>query len=169
LSHVQLDIAADSAGIIIARESWDSVWPEVSELAAEHFAEVDGGIEPKRPLKIDSARMRSLSLMGILQIITARKAGKLMGYCTWQIMPDIESEGLLIAQQGAWFVSKAAHSQRIGYRLFERSIAELRLLGVQLIFPHHRLQGRGTKLGKFFAHFGAKEIQHTYSLWIGDL
>lgn len=155
-------------GVQLNEEPWDSFWPEADALAREHFAEVDGGVELHRPYKPDAARMRALSLMGLMRIYTARLDGKLVGYLTWMIMPDIESEGLVIAKQGAWFVTSKIKSQNIGYRLFERSIAELRLLGVQLMFPHHRLQGRGNGLGKFFRSFGAKEIQHEYSLWIGD-
>lgn len=167
MSYVQLNPA--TSGTIIACEPWDSIWPEVGRLAEEHFDEVDGGVEPRRKLKLDVPRLRAMSLMGCLLIVTARRDGRLVGYYTWQIMPDVESEGLLIAQQGAWFVTRAAGSVNLGYRMFERSIAELKLMNVKMIFPHHRLQGRGTRLGRFFEMFGAKPIQHTYSLWIGDI
>jgi hypothetical protein len=39
---------------------------------------------------------------------------------------------------------------------------------VQCIFPHHRTQGRGARIGRFFMRRGAKHIQQTYSLWIGN-
>src|SRR5258705_11432489 len=99
MSNLQLG-AANAGETLIALEPWDSVWPEVSALVAEHHAEVDEGVEPRRPLAIDVPRMRAMSMMGVLMIVTARKGGKLVGYLTWQVMPDLESEGLLIAQQG---------------------------------------------------------------------
>lgn len=163
-----VSLVAPSATVIIAAESWDEFWPEAEALAREHWDEVEDGVEARRPFAPDAAKMRALNIMGVLQVYSARRAGVLVGYATWQIMPDIESAGLLIAQQGAWFVSPSAKSQTIGYRLFEFSLVSLRLLGVKMLFPHHRTQGRGKDLGKFFARWGAKHTQNTYSLWIGE-
>lgn len=81
---------------------------------------------------------------------------------------DCESAGLVIAQQGAWFVSTGAGFTKVGLRLMQRSIHDLRQLGVRCCFPHHRMQGRGAGLGKFFGRLGAKPMQTTYVLWIGD-
>lgn len=153
-------------GLTVEEESWDSAWPEAERLAAKHFEEVDGGVESRRVFAPDVAKMRALNAMGVLRIFTARRDGKLVGYFTWQIMPDLESQDLLIAQQGAWYAEFG--ESRVGFRLFEFSIAKLKMLGVQMIFPHHRTQGRGAELGRFFKRWGAKHIQDTYSLWIGD-
>ena len=154
--------------IRIGLERWESIWPDADALGRAHFEEVDGGVEPNRPYEIDTDLMKRLADAGVLRIITARVDGKLAGYCTWNVTLDVESRGLIIAQQGAWFVAKEYDSLHLGAQMFRASIAELRKLGVQNIFPHHRLQGRGVRLGAFFKRMGAKEIQHTYSLWIGD-
>lgn len=152
----------------IGLEPFASIWPEVDALGAAHFEEVDGGIEPNRPYRLDVALMQQLENIGCLKIITARVKGHLAGYCTWNITPDVESAGLLIAQQGAWFVGKDFDRLHLGTKMLKMAITELRKLGVKNIFPHHRLQGRGARLGLLFRRMGAKEIQHTYSLWIGD-
>lgn len=153
-------------GLVVEEESWDSAWPEAQVLAAKHFEEVDGGIEVRRKFNPDVPKMRALNAMGVLRIFVARREGRLVGYFTWQIMPDLESQDLLIAQQGAWYAELG--ESRVGFRLFEYSIAALKALGVQMIFPHHRTQGRGAELGRFFKRWGAKHIQDTYSLWIGE-
>ena len=150
----------------LAREGWEAIWPEVNELATLHAGEVERGVEPRRRFKIDAARMQQASDAGVLRIYTARRGSKLVGYLTWQVMLDVESEGLLIAQQGAWYV--APGNPKVALELFEYSLASLKLAGVQCCFPHHRTQGRGAGLGKFFARWGAKRIQETYLLWIGD-
>lgn len=150
----------------LASESFAQIWPEVDDMFREHFGEVDGGIEPRRPYRLDAGLMEAMWRSGSLRITTARREGKLVGYCTWNVMPDVESAGLLIAQQGAWFVAPDA-GFRTGYKLFIKSLAELRRLGVKCVFPHHRMQGRGDRLGRFFKRIGAVEIQHTYCLWIG--
>jgi hypothetical protein len=139
---------------------------EVSGLADAHFEEVDGGVEPKRPFVIDSDLMRYGSKCGNLRIYTVRVDGELVGYCTWNVQYDVESRGLLIATQGAWYVSPA-HAGR-GLRLYKHSLAELKALGVQCVFPHHRTQGRGAALQPWLVRQGAKLIKLEYSLWIGS-
>jgi hypothetical protein len=150
----------------LAMEPWASIWPEVNTLGTKHFEEVDGGVEPRRKFKIDTRLMEMMCNAGALKIIVAREAGKIIGYFTWQITPDVESAGLLIAQQGAWYVEPGY--PKAAFALFKRSVKELKALGVQCIFPHHRVQGRGAHLGRFFQKQGAKEIQHTYVMWIGE-
>lgn len=155
-----------ASDIRIGLETFDSLWPEADALARKHFQEVDGGVEPNRPFELDAPLMRMIEQAGSLKIITARVNGKLVGYCSWNISPDVESRGLLIAQQGAWFIDE--EHEGLGIRMFRVAISELKKFGVKNIFPHHRMQGRGVRLGRIFERLGAKEIQHTYSLWIGE-
>lgn len=152
--------------IVVAEAPWgDAIWAEMKPLAEKHALEVDGGVEPRRRFKLDEAVMRSLAAAGVLHLIVARAAGKLIAYFTWNVMPDVESEGLIIALQGAWYVEPGY--PRVAAMTFDASIDMLRNLGVQMIYPHHRTQGRGASIGRFFRRRGAKHIQQTYSLWIG--
>jgi hypothetical protein len=143
---------------------------EVQALAAAHFQEVDGGVEPKRPFQLDADLMRYGSKCGNLRIYTARVDGQLAGYCTWNVQYDVESRGLFIATQGAWYTDPCFSANGLGLRLFKWSLKELKSLGVQCVFPHHRMQGRGTdeRLGRWLCRQGAKLIKKEYSLWIGD-
>lgn len=157
--------AAMPKDVVLAEEPWSAIWPECDKLGAQHFDEVDSGVEPRRPFKLDDGAMDAMNKAGILKIYTARRAGKMLGYCTWNVTTDVESKGLLIAIQGAWFcLPKAA----AGVSLFMFALRKLTELGVKVAFPHHRLQGRGDRLGTFFKRLGAKEIKHEFSLWIGD-
>jgi hypothetical protein len=152
---------------VVALEPWtDAFWAEMEPLANDHFHEVDGDVEPNRPFELDLRLMKAISDAGALMLISARKAGTLIGYFTWNIAPDVESRGLLIGQQGAWYV-RPGHP-RIAAKMFHVAIAELKARGVQCVFPHHRTQGRGANIGRFFKRRGAKDIQRTYCLWIGD-
>lgn len=150
----------------IAVERWNDAFADEAEfLGAQHFAEVENGLDPRRRFKLSRRLMALLDQTGSSVIVTARFGGKLVGYCTWQCTEDVESEGLLIAQQGAWFVDRG--HEGMGPALFRAAVAELRRRGVQCIFPHHRMQGRGTRLGLFFQRLGAVLTQQTYMLWIG--
>jgi hypothetical protein len=158
--------AKSNKGTVFAQESFRSIWPDVNRLFQTHFDEVDGDVEPNRPFEADTDLMRKLEDAGILKIWTVRIDGVLVGYCTWNVCLDVESRGLVIGLQGAWFIERS--HQGLGKTLFEKSLDGLRQIGVKNVFPHHRLQGRGKHLGPYFESLGAKEIQHTYSLWIGD-
>lgn len=163
MSSVQL---ASAMPTVLATEPWDSFWPDAEPLMQQHWLEVNSGIEPRRQYRPDTARFRALSMMGVLLIVTARRAGQLIGYCWATITPDLESTGQVMATQGPWYVVPGAGSN-IGYRLFERMLAELRLAGVGALFLHHRLQGRGQHLASFYRRWGAVEYQHEWLLWIG--
>lgn len=150
----------------IVLEPWsDAWWHDARELAESHFEEVDGGVEPRRRFKLDTRLMALLDQAGSLKIVTARLGNRMVGYFTWNIAPDVESEGLLIAQQGAWYVEPG--HWRLAARMFDHSVGVLKDCGVQCIFPHHRTQGRGCNIGRFFQRRGAKLTQMTYTLWIG--
>lgn len=155
--------------IAIGLETWDAVWPEINSLFEEHFGEVEGDLATNRPYKLDEPIMRAMATAGVLRIFTARVNGALAGYCMWQVTMDVESAGMLIAQHGPWFVRKSYASLMLGPQLFKASVADLRSIGVKNAFPHHRLQGRGAKLGAFFKRLGAVETQRTYSLWLGEV
>lgn len=161
-------IADNVPSVNIGREAWDAVWPEIDTLFAEHFGEVEGDLAVQRPYRLDEPAMRAMHAAGMLRIVTARIDGTLVGYCMWQVTRDVESAGMLIAQHGPWFVRKGYAHLMLGPKLFDESIKDLRAIGVKNAFPHHRLQGRGARLGTFFRRRGAVETQRTYSMWLGE-
>jgi hypothetical protein len=169
IEGLKLDaLRIERTGVVIGPERWDSLWPEADALFAEHFGEVDGGDEPERPYRLDEPLMRAMNATGQLRIITARVDGALAGYCMWQISKDVESAGATFAEHGPWFVRPCFAALLLGPKLFDASLDDLRSLGVRMAYPHHRLRGRGAKLGAFFRRRGAVEIQHTYSLRLAE-
>lgn len=154
------------AALVIGVEALAGIRLEAARLAMEHFAEVDAGVAPHRPHDPDWEEMERIEAAGAMLVYGARIEEKLVGYLTWQLMDDLESKGLPIALQGAWFV--VPKHPLVAWKLFLWSMNDLKARGVKLLFPHHRTQGRGAGLGKFFTRLGAKHIQQTYSLWIGD-
>lgn len=151
---------------IVREETWAQVWPDAAGLASAHDVEVNGGVEPRRKHEPDSELMALMSLQGNLRIVAARdQALNLLGYLTWTLLGDPESKGLPIAIQGAWYAAPGSH---VGGLMFDFSVELLKGLGIQCIFPHHRMQGRGADLGPFFKLRGATEYKREYILWIGE-
>jgi len=165
-TEARLALEDMAKGYTVGIEPFQHFWKEARPLAEAHSVEVDSGVEPRRRFRVDEANMLVAQQAGCLRVFALRQNGTLIGYLTWQISLDLESEGLVIAQQGAWYV--APGHARGAHKLFTDSVATLRTMGVKHIFPHHRTQGRGDGIGRFFERQGAKEIQRTYSMWIGN-
>lgn len=152
--------------LIVRQETFADIWPECHALGQEHFAEVEGELVRNRPYCLDAGLMSQLCKAGVLKIIAARRGHRLVGYCTWQLTMDVESAGLLIAHQGAWFVSN--EGQGAGLPMFREARRVLHSLGVKWMFPHYRLRGRGRRLGAWLERLGAPATQVTHALWIGE-
>lgn len=149
----------------IRREPFEAIWPALEPMVRAHALEVEP--DSPRRIKVDVPRMIQADRLGILMCFTLRVDGELKGYCSWNLAWDLESEGLPIATQGAWFAEEDAPWGSAA-KLFVLSIDELKRAGVQCVFPHHRMLGRGAKIGRFFKSLGAVPTQETYMLWIGE-
>ena len=157
------------ARLLVGEElSWQKFWREAEPLARAHFHEVDNGVDDRRTFGPKAEVMADMHQRGILRVIGARQDKELEGYCTWNVLPDIESWGTPMAMQGAWYADPKAKAFGVGHRMFKASTKLLKKLGVQYIFPHHRLQGRGEAIGHYFEKLGGKPIQLSYFLWIGE-
>jgi GNAT superfamily N-acetyltransferase len=166
LQHVEL-----KPKVSIQVERWATIANEVGELASAHFSEVEGPLEAKRPFKLNFKMMQMLDSVGVLRVVTSRVDGRLVGYCSWNVNDDIESEGLLIALQGALYVDPSASRYGLGPKMVKWSITYLRRLGVKCLFIHHRNRGRGKRLDQWFTSprgLNAIPIKSEYFLWIGD-
>ncbi len=150
-------------------ESWDKFYPECAPLFEEHL-EI-GELNPKMPLEIDVDAYARIDKAGLLQILVARDDGVMVGYCIFIISYSMVSKNILCGVQNLWFVTKEHRPGpgRVGRTLFLESIRFLKSKGVKNIYAHHWLRGESYRLGLFFETIlGAQEIQHEYSLWIGD-
>ena len=154
----------DSA--VIAWETWETIWPDAESLARAHFNEVEGVLAKNRPCRIDERAMAEAERAGSLRVVGARVAGRLVGYCTWSLLPDPESKGLTMANQGAIYVD--AQFAGLGYRMVTFSLPGLKAAGADYALMHHRMLGRGARLAVWFRRLKATLIKHEYYLWLRD-
>ena len=155
-------------GLLIGWEPFASMWPDAEPLALAHWSEVEGPLAEKRPCRLNVDMMNQAEAAGVLKVITARLDGQLLAYATFSIMPDIESMGLLLGNQGAIYASPGYAHLNLSSRMIDFAIEGLRALGVKPMLLHHRLLGRGKKMGVLFRRKKATPIKHEYYLWIGD-
>jgi hypothetical protein len=152
--------------VVIAWETWASVWPEGDALARAHFGEVEGSLAEKRPYEVDAQLMVEAERCGALRVVGARVGGRLVGYCTWSLMRDPESRGLVMANQGAIYVDPEFAG--VGYKMVAFSLPGLKMFGADYALMHHRMLGRGARLWVWFKRLRATLIKHEYYLWLGD-
>lgn len=154
--------------LVIAWEPFASMWPEGIELARAHFHEVEGPLAEKRPFKINADNMVRYNEAGILLVATARVDGKLVGYTTITIMPDVESMDMIFANQGAIYVAPEFAKLGLSSKMIDFAVAGAKAAGCKYVLLHHRLLGRGKKMGVLMRRKKAVPIKHEYYLWIGD-
>ncbi len=153
----------------IAVEPWASAQPECRALQAAHFAEVEGPLAALRPYRLNERLMQHAADAGFLHAVVARVDGVFVGYLTWTISDDPESTGTMKAEQGALYVDPSYARYRLMEKMVDFSIAFLRERGVKCLFMHHRMLGRGARLGLWFKRrLRAIETKREFFLWIGD-
>lgn len=100
--------------------------------------------------------------VGTLKILVARKDGEMVGYMCWMLDFDIEAKGVLVAQQGSWFVKRGSFG--VALRMFDWALKQFEHYGVQFVYLHNAERGRGKTLGRFFERRGAVHTSNTYTL-----
>lgn len=115
-----------------------------------------------RPYGPDWHSLAANEKVGSLKMIIARKDGEMIGYMCWMLDFDIEAFGVLIAQQGAWYVRPGNYG--VALRMFDWAMQKFRELGVQFVYLHNAERGRGQTLGKFFLRRGAVHTSNVYTL-----
>jgi len=134
-------------------------------LAREEHAEMEVGMRPYGP---DWHGLVQNEIAGTFKVLTARKAGELVGYFSWMIDFDLESYGTLIVHQCAWYVRPGHFA--VAQRMFNWAMIEFQRLNVKMVYLHNAERGRGKTLGKFFERIGAIHMSNTYALkvpWTG--
>ena len=140
-------------------EQFERCWPEGRALVLAEAAEV----EPDgRNLEPDISAYITNEQLGLINILVARKGGKIVGYLCWQIDFDMESYGTLIANQNAWYVAPGHYG--VADKMFDWAVNYFKSLGVKFVYWHHTEHGRGKTLGRYFKRKGCKLISHNYAL-----
>lgn len=147
-------------------EHWETFFPDCLALLAEHSAELSGKND-KAPFDLNAEAFSAMDKADVLQIVSARDNGVLIGYCMFDIGFSLESKNLLCGTLRPFFVKKECRGT-LGIKLFLKSVDALKERGVRQIYVHHYLTSNSKKLQKFFQRIGAKPVQHEYSLWVGE-
>jgi hypothetical protein len=163
-------LGQDSAQLVsLVWEPFAGVVDDVLRMGAQHSLEVNGGVADGHPFKLNVPLLLQQEQAGVFKFMGARVNGELVGYLMWTFYPDPESEGVMIADQGPWFVIDDPRLRRLhlGKKMLDRGISDALKAGFHNFDLHHQINGRGANLGAMFTRMGATEYQRRYRLRIG--
>lgn len=147
-------------------ESWDQYYndPKREPLWVEHYSEFVPAHENKMPMGPDVRTYEALSKAGALEIITARKAGEMIGYCLVVVKRHIHYDALC-AFEDSYFVTKPERLGSVGTRLIKRSLEVCKARGC---VRGYFMTKEFNSIGKLFEHIGMQKIDSVFAIWLGE-
>lgn len=119
--------------IVFTSERVAAVWPELSPLSQQHWAEVT--LYPDIPLDPNIELYERMDAAGVIRVFTARDGdGKLVGYSVFFVAPDIRCRGSLQATMEILFI--LPEHRGFGKEFIEWCDEQLRDEKVQVIIQH---------------------------------
>jgi L-amino acid N-acyltransferase YncA len=145
-------------------EPWAMYRGDCQAIWAEHYDEIAGD-KARMPMRPHEALYERLEATGALQVMTARSAGRLVGYMLFNIQPHPHYADILCGFEDAYFLSATHRNGMAGVRLIRQSIAALKARGVKRVFIHTK---KAKDVGRILTFLGLTHSDEIYSAWIGD-
>jgi N-acetylglutamate synthase-like GNAT family acetyltransferase len=151
--------------VVFSVESWEQYYndPARAGLWAEHYAELESAHEGKLVMAPDTLMYEALDKIGILQIVVARRAGKMIGYCLAVIKRHIHYAETC-AFEDSYFITKLERRGLVGLELFKFVLADMTRRGaVRAYFMTKEF----ASVAKLFERLGMTRIDSVYAIWLG--
>lgn len=146
--------------VVIQEETLADVRRDGEALLVAHAVEV--GPRDGAPFRANWPLFERLAENGMLHVVTARSAGRLVGYLMHLLGPSLENGNLLVATQGAFFVARPFRGA--GARLASEAVRMLWARGVNEISMHDGAYQDGHRLGALWLRLGARPRGRVYTL-----
>lgn len=145
-------------------EDWLTIKEEAAALWIPHYEEV-GQNKEKMKLEPDLERIDKLAAEGRFHIVTARKAGELVGYHASIVDTLLHYKNILAGISDLYWLRKDCRNGTAAIRLFQEVEKTLKARGVQVLYDMTKVYLDHDRL---FQHLGYKPIERKYSKWIGS-
>lgn len=116
---------------MIAEESLDAMWADAQPLLDGHWRETT--ITPDVPLEVNRAAYAAAEAAGQLVILSARRAGQLLGYAVFGVCAPPHHQSLRYGVLDAFYVDPSARGRWLGVRLIRAAEEVLRARGCQRV------------------------------------
>lgn len=141
--------------VVFARERFQDVIDEAVPLLVQHFEETARFKDI--PLSPNFEAYKHLDDTGILRIFTARKFGKLVGYCTFFVQPHLHYRESLQAYQTLLFVDPEFRG--FGMRFIAWMDDQLKVEGVSLV---HQTVTQKLDFSSMLSRLGYEPFENIY-------
>jgi GNAT superfamily N-acetyltransferase len=153
-------------GFTFQWERFAAIAKELPPLFEKHWREIALN-QDKVPLDPDWARYYDYDLLGILQVLTVRFDGGLVGYLFVFVHPHLHYASTLWAQTDLYWINPAYRGRGVSlFRLMEKRLRELKVQAVYVNMKLHFEAERGT-IAKIFERLGYKPIETIWVKWLG--
>lgn len=144
-------------------ESWDAYYndPDREALWKEHYAEFEPAHEGKMEMGPDVRAYGALDQAGALEIIIARKSGRMIGYCLVVVRRHIHYSALC-AFEDSYFVTKPERLGSVGTRLIKRSLEVIKARGC---VRSYWMTKEFNSIAVLFERLGMEKIDSVFAIW----
>lgn len=146
-------------------ENWNSYYPECLPLWREHYAEFEPFHKNQMAMAPEVETYKRLDQLGMLQVIVARDAGKMVGYCLTVIRPHIHYCGTLCGFEDSYFLTNSLRQGLAGYKLLAAAVKAAKSRGVKRVYF---MTKEFISVEKLLKRLGMEKCDSVYTMWIGD-
>ena len=147
--------------ITYQRETWAKYWKDARHLNQDSYDEAWPNKE-KMPLKPNESFYKACEAKGMLQIVTVRDNGALVGFHISIIGPNTHSMDVLCSFQDACHLEKKYRGY-VGIKMLMFAEKNARENGAKMLF--WTAQGDGKRI---LPRLGFKPANTSYTKWIGE-
>lgn len=149
--------------LVIESEAWGNFFPDFRRLCVRHWEEIALN-KDIIPLDPDWHRYEAMANDGILECISARKNGELIGYQIFIVVPHLHYKSSITAHSDVLYLVPEARKGMLGVRLMKKGCEVLQKRGVQKVVQNVKLH---SDWGRILERMGFDPIERIYSKVFG--
>ena len=144
-------------------ESWADYRRDVGDLWQEHYDEL--AMNKRKAMKPHEDFYLSAEKAGMMQLLTVRADGKLIGYCILFIKPHPHYADVLCGFEDTYYLSQAYRKGMTGVRLITESEKYCLARGCkEVVF----MEIASKETGSIFERLKYKKSHVTWTKWLGS-
>lgn len=146
-------------------ERWEDLWKEFDYVMTTYHAPEVSVFQDKMTVKIDHDHHMRMDEAGVLESLTVRDNGKLIGYHITLVVPNPHFVGVRTAFVVHYFLHPDYRGRHIGSTLFRHAEASLKRRGVQCVQSAAKTS---LPYAQLYRHLGWSETETLFMKWLGD-
>lgn len=150
--------------ITFLAEGWDSYAadPALRDLWTEHYNEFSPVHLGKLPMGPDEQSYKAMSDAGMLEVVVARKEGKMIGYCLILIKRHLHYDALT-AFEDSYFITKSERRGGTGTALIQKAREVARARGCRL---GYWMTKEFNSVALLFERLGMERVDSVFIDWL---